>query len=131
MSHKRNFLSGSIISRAVLALFLGSGGILLAITSFTGLEWRSGKNASRMESEEKRERYSVGGTEELAEADEMEADWHNRLTYPTGLFDAAWVRAAAGQDAQIARGLPLGTSNARPQNGTPATLDPTAFTAMG
>src|SRR4051812_12886962 len=100
-------LSRNIIWRGALALFLCSSGIILAISSFTGLERRAHQNVPAREGEEERDRYSVAGTGELGEANEMEADWHNRLTYPTGRFDPAWVRAAAAQDAQMARGLPL------------------------
>ena len=40
--------------------------------------------------------------------DRMETEWNNRLTYPTGLFDPAWVRLAALKDALIPRGIPGG-----------------------
>ena len=59
--------------------------------------------------------------------------WHDRLSYPTGRFDPAWVRRAAEQDALIARELPLGirASNLFDDNGVPVGLNPNAFTALG
>ncbi len=38
----------------------------------------------------------------------LEQYWHDRLTYPTGRFDPAWVRAAATQHARMASGVPAG-----------------------
>ncbi|MEY2548136.1 MAG: hypothetical protein QOD64_718, partial [Verrucomicrobiota bacterium] len=35
--------------------------------------------------------------------DRMESEWNNRLTYPTGIFNPAWVRLAAAADARMAR----------------------------
>ena len=40
--------------------------------------------------------------------DRLETEWNNRLTYPTGLFDPAWVRLAAAADARITRAVPFG-----------------------
>src|SRR5215467_10077827 len=39
---------------------------------------------------------------------ELEQYWQDRLTYPTGRFDPAWVRAAAAQHARMAIGSPGG-----------------------
>jgi hypothetical protein len=64
--------------------------------------------------------------------DRMEVEWNNRLTYPTGLFNPAWLRLAAAQDALIPRGIPLGITpkNLNQSNGALA-LDPNHFTALG
>ena len=51
---------------------------------------------------EKLERYMPvpGEEEEESEAlDRLESEWHNRLTYPTGIFNPAWIRQALAQDA--------------------------------
>src|SRR5690348_6493393 len=40
-----------------------------------------------------------GPGSEAAELARLEADWNNRVTYPTGKFNPAWVRAAAAQDS--------------------------------
>ena len=39
---------------------------------------------------------------------QLEQYWHDRLTFPTGRFDPAWVRAAAAQHARMATGVPAG-----------------------
>ena len=52
---------------------------------------------------------------EVDDLDSMEVDWHNRLTYPTGRFDPAWVRQAAVQDAAIAREIPAGRASEQRQ----------------
>jgi hypothetical protein len=64
--------------------------------------------------------------------DRMEPEWNNRLTYPTGLFNPAWVRVAAARDALIQRAIPLGIP-AKNLNQTDAalTLNPNSFTSLG
>src|SRR6184192_1071753 len=67
---------------------------------------------------------------EGADLGRLEQFWNDRLTYPTGRFDPAWVRAAAIQHARMAVGVPAGM---------PAVLNPfsplafstTSFTALG
>src|SRR5438034_2373659 len=67
---------------------------------------------------------------ESADLGRLEQFWNDRLTYPTGRFDPAWVRAAAIQHARMAVGVPAGM---------PAVLNPfsplafstTSFTALG
>src|SRR5437763_1739320 len=64
----------------------------------------------------------------------LEAQWNDRLTYPTGRFDPAWVRQAAAADKLITRNAPFGagTLNLRMSaaTGTQA-LDPINFTSLG
>src|SRR5438105_2690193 len=64
----------------------------------------------------------------------LEAQWNDRLTYPTGRFDPAWVRQAAAADNLVARNVPFGagTLNLRMSaaTGTQA-LDPINFTSLG
>ena len=45
---------------------------------------------------------------EAAGLAQLEQYWHDRLTYPTGRFDPAWVRAAAAQHARMTSGVPAG-----------------------
>src|SRR5438874_2030360 len=67
---------------------------------------------------------------EAARLAELEQYWQDRLTYPTGRFDPAWVRAAAAQHARMASGIPVGTHRklSRPN---PLALTTTSFTALG
>jgi hypothetical protein len=56
--------------------------------------------------------------------------WHHRLTYPTGRFDPAWVRAATAQHARMSTGVPAGMpAMLNPQG--PLALSTTSFTALG
>jgi hypothetical protein len=68
---------------------------------------------------------------EADDLDRLEAEWNNRLTYPTGVFDPAWVRAAATVDKTISRSIPFGTRATLQLPNAPAALDPTNFTALG
>src|SRR5581483_567271 len=63
---------------------------------------------------ERGERYMPvpNGRGEGDELSRMDEEWNNRLTYPTGKFDPAWLRAAAAQDAQISRAIPAGIAAA-------------------
>src|SRR6266568_6113033 len=67
---------------------------------------------------------------EAARLAELEQYWQDRLTYPTGRFDPAWVRAAAAQHARMASGIPAGAFRklSRPN---PLALTTTSFTALG
>ncbi len=128
MGANQGFKLGKTAARLMFAGFLCASGILLAVSSFTGVgsRFNERENGER----EERERYGVVPTSELEELDDMELDWHNRLTYPTGRFDPAWVREAAAQDARIARGMPAGTQLRNPGD-TSQGLDPNGFTALG
>ena len=67
---------------------------------------------------------------EAARLAELEQYWQDRLTFPTGRFDPAWVRAAAVQHARIARGVPAGSYQKRnPSLRSP--LGYNTFTALG
>ncbi len=70
--------------------------------------------------------------EKAEDLNAIEEDWNNRLTYPTGVFDPAWVRAAATQDASIANSVPAGGQTIDfARSKSPLVLDPTNFTALG
>ncbi|PYI94865.1 MAG: hypothetical protein DMF00_17050 [Verrucomicrobia bacterium] len=66
---------------------------------------------------------------EAARLAELEQYWQNRLTYPTGRFDPAWVRAAAAQHARMASGIPVGTHQ-KLSRANPLALTATSFTAL-
>src|SRR5438552_2450908 len=46
--------------------------------------------------------------EETAALSRLEQFWFDRLTFPTGRFNPAWVRAAAAQHARMPSGVPFG-----------------------
>ena len=60
----------------------------------------------------------------------LEQYWHDRLTYPTGRFDPAWVRAAAAQHARMTSGVPAG-QHLKLNLANPNALSTTNFTALG
>ena len=115
-------------SRLLLGLALCSAGIVLAIFSFAGIPWHSAGSADQR----LRDMPVAGGKAD--DLDRMEQEWYNRITYPTGIFNPAWVRRAADHDALIPRRIPLGVRQAallqRGKN-APAAMDVNAFTALG
>ena len=48
----------------------------------------------------------VPGGEKGEQFAAMDSYWNDRLTYPTGRFNPAWLRSAARQDARIASRTP-------------------------
>src|SRR5262249_28901069 len=67
---------------------------------------------------------------EGARLGELEQYWQDRLTYPTGRFDPAWVRAAAAQHARMAIGSPGGAYQ-KLSRANLLPLTSTSFTALG
>src|ERR1700757_1623286 len=117
--------SGSISLRTLLGLTFALSGIALAI--FAGKE-----GPVQPASEPERYMPVPGGSSqsEAAGLEQLEQYWHDRLTFPTGRFDPAWVRAAAAQHARMPVGVPAGLHlNLNPAN--PVPLTPLAFTALG
>ena len=138
MKKKRTSTSGLFNPRVLLAFALCSAGVLLATFGFTGVPRQlvgcpGGSNCEdRRTSTEQPQRYMPIPGGDADDLDRMEVDWHNRLTYPTGRFDPAWVRQAAAQDARIARSIPVGLqANNLNQSGAALTLDPNGFTSLG
>jgi hypothetical protein len=69
--------------------------------------------------------------EEAADLGLLEQYWSDRITYPTGHFDPAWMRQAADQDAFVSRGVPAGRFPMIEGNVTGTTLSTTNFTSLG
>jgi len=68
--------------------------------------------------------------EEAAGLAQLEQYWFDRLTFPTGRFNPAWVRAAARQHARMPRGVPFG-QRLKLNLANPNALNTTSFTALG
>src|SRR5262249_30103801 len=66
---------------------------------------------------------------EAARLAELEHYWQDRLTYPTGRFDPAWVRAAAAQHARMGTGVPVGAYQ-KISRANPLPFTSTSFTAL-
>lgn len=120
--------------RALLGLTLVSAGVALAVVAGRDgalLRPFSGISAAA-QPEFPRDVAVPGGNlrDESSRLGQAEQYWHDRLTFPTGRFDPAWLRAAAVQHAQMATGVPAGFHPPRnPSN--PLPLTPDAFTALG
>src|SRR2546423_1971160 len=116
---------GFINLRILLGLTLGLSGIALAIFA--------SKDAAVPRASEP-ERYmpvpGAKGQSEAAGLQQLEQYWHDRLTYPTGRFDPAWVRAAVAQHERMAVGVPSG-QHLKLDLANPNALSTTNFTALG
>jgi hypothetical protein len=126
MKEKSASQSAFFNPRLLLSFVLCSIGVLLAVFGFAG------KPSHPIGDRDQLPRYMPvpgGGADDL---DRMEVEWNNRLTYPTGRFDPAWVRSAAARDALITRGIPLGLQGMDLKGRhMPLALDPSRFTALG
>jgi hypothetical protein len=68
--------------------------------------------------------------EEAAGLSRLEQFWFDRLTFPTGRFNPAWVRAAAAQHDRMQSGVPFG-QHLKLNLASPNALSTTSFTALG
>ena len=116
------------------------GVLAVATLSLAALAtWRTaepGRHRTARERRPERPRYTAAGgeagSERKREGDllEREAYWANRLGYPTGRFDPAWVREAVAQAERIERSVPAGRAAARSRY-SPLALDSSGFTSLG
>ena len=110
-----------------LAIFAGMGG---ALRSPDGPS-RTGVPAGR--SDQPARYMPVPGANTREEATglaRLEQYWNDRLTFPTGRFNPAWVRAAASQHARMPSGVPFG-QRIKLNLANPNALSTTSFTALG
>src|SRR6266850_5260041 len=121
---------GFLQIRALLALALFGSAIVLAKLSFAPSGATNGERERGMVDGLGRYMPIPGGTAD--DLNRMEEEWNNRLTYPTGIFNPAWVRLAAVQDSAITTAIPAGVplKNLN-QTDAPLVLSPTGFTALG
>jgi hypothetical protein len=122
---KRLGEGGFINLRVLVGLTLGLAGIALAIFA--------GKDAAVPRVSEPERYMPVPGAKGQSEAsalEQLEQYWHDRLTYPTGRFDPAWVRAAVAQHERMAIGVPAGL-HLKLNRANPNALSTTNFTALG
>jgi hypothetical protein len=125
MMKKKRARSGFFAIRALLAFVFCLGGVSLALFSFSlpGGSVRQHPVVQRY-----RDMPVPGGARD--DLNRMEEEWNNRLTYPTGVFNPAWLQLAATQDALISRATPLGVRPNLKVNG-PLALSSNGFTALG
>src|SRR5947209_8661459 len=111
--------------RALLGLTLCLFGVALAIFAAREAALRPAPEPERY--------MPVPGDSSRSEAaglEQLEQYWHDRLTFPTGRFDPAWVRAAAAQHARMTSGVPAG-QHLKLDLANPNALSTTNFTALG
>jgi hypothetical protein len=113
-------------SGILLAFALCSAGVVLAMASITG--WREAGPTAKTDS---RQPYMPLPGGEPDDLDRLEVEWTNRLTYPTGVFDPAWIRLAAAKDSFIARSVPAGLPSRLNRGKSPLALSANSFTALG
>lgn len=128
---------GFLQVRALVALLLFVAAICLA--KFSLAPSRVAHN-EREHGDVDRPRYMpvAGERGEAEELNRLEEEWNNRLTYPTGIFNPAWVRQAAAQDSLVQRAIPAGIpfqasvagTNAA-ESVTPFALNANSWTSLG
>jgi hypothetical protein len=138
MSKKKSG-SGLFSPRVFLGFVLCSTGAVLAVLSLASVPWHESSFAKQpglrnASADPELQHYMPVPGGDPDDLERLEAFWTDRITYPTGRFDPAWVRQAAARDRLITRGTPFGagTLNLRMNGATAAQgLDPVNFTALG
>src|SRR3984893_13807017 len=132
MQKKSTSRAGFFNFRVFLALALCWASVLLALSSFAP-QVEPLANGRKATAKLERDMPVPGGERgEASDLNRMEEEWNNRLTYPTGLFNPAWVRLAALQHNAIPSQIPLGipAKNLNRPN-APLALSSSGFTALG
>src|SRR3982751_2972993 len=106
MKIKRARRFGFLQIRALMALALFGGAICLA--KFSLAPPRATKSEPERNELDHLNRYMPVPGGDADDLNRMEEEWNNRLTYPTGLFNPAWVRSAMVQDSAIRSAIPAG-----------------------
>src|SRR5438105_1160644 len=137
MKIKPAIRSGFLQIRVLVALLLFVSAICLAKFSFSPPRTA---NSEQKRGDLDRPRYMpVPGGErgEASDLSRLEQEWNIRLTYPTGIFNPAWVRNAAVQDSLVRRATPAGIPFSRLSNKpntasiNPLSLSSSGFTSLG
>jgi hypothetical protein len=138
MKKKSTSRSAFFNFRVLVGFSLGFLGIALAIFAgrdsfLRNLQSPSRTGVSAARSDEPARYMPVPGRNTQEEASglaRLEQYWNDRLTFPTGRFNPAWVRAAARQHARMPSGVPFG-QHLRLNLANPNALSTTSFTALG
>src|SRR5437773_7137509 len=96
---------GFLQIRALVAILLLCAAIGLAKFSLAPLPTGNGE---RERADVDRSPYMPVPDGDADDLNRMEEEWNNRLTYPTGIFNPAWMRLAAVQDTLVQRAVPAG-----------------------
>src|SRR5689334_9430171 len=106
MKHQRSPLQSAFFNlRALTALMLCLVGGLFAVVAFKSVTRQSVEeqtvNASENGQLPERDMPVPGEGDEASRISRLEQMWNDRLTYPTGKFNPAWLRKAADQHARM------------------------------
>ena len=128
MKIKSHAQFGFFILRMLVALSLCMAGLALAVFAFHLPAERAGEAENPP-----RDIPTLGENpqEEASDLGRLEQFWSDRVTYPAGNFDPAWVRQAADQDAALSRSVPAGLFPKTEGNPTGMAANTTSFTALG
>src|SRR5262245_54572295 len=91
------------MSRKRIALVILVGAALIAALVAGSIHWTQ----SHAKAAPAKSMPVPEGTEQLST---LEAYWNNRITYPTGRYNPAWLRAAAREAARIPSRVPQGST---------------------
>jgi hypothetical protein len=91
-----------VVLGLTLAIFAARDGVLLSRKSPSRTVLAAAQPARYMPVPGRDAREEASGLARL------EQYWNDRLTFPTGRFNPAWVRAAAREHARMPRGVPFG-----------------------
>jgi len=130
--------------RSIAALSLGLCSLAFAISAVK-MKGPVAAGESFAQAEERmRDIPTLGenGGDENKNLGRLEQFWNDRLTYPTGKFNPAWLRAAAAQHTRMQSALPAGNFNRllnppqikglkASQQPRPLSLSTSGFTALG
>ena len=105
---RRKFVSASVVG----LIAVGVAAVVLAVPGHHSSQATAPPSAAAY--------MPVPGSGEGEQFGAMDTYWNDRLTYPTGHFNPAWLRAAKAQDARIA--------SRRPRFGGQA---PASWTSLG
>jgi hypothetical protein len=119
--------------RFLLAFALCSAGMLLAMVGIAPPSQNALTTVATSAPRLERDMPVPGGKRgEASDLNRLEEEWNNRLTYPTGVFNPAWLRVAADADSLITSAIPVGVplKNLDLIN-SPLALSSSGFTALG
>ena len=105
MKIKSHSKFGFLELRSLIGLCVCLAGLTLAVFAFVQPAERAGRSQGPP-----RDMPTLRDNpqREAADLGQLEQYWSDRLTYPTGHFDPAWVRQAAAQHALLPQGIPSG-----------------------
>ena len=122
--------SGFLQIRASVAVVLF--GVAICLAKFSFAPPQAFTHQTRHADREQRQRYMPVRGGEPDDLNRMEEEWNNRLTYPTGTFNPAWLRVAALQDSAITRAIPAGVPvKSADLVNSPLALSSSGFTSLG